>query len=1412
MANFEEDLTVTGKLDERTFIDKQSDKFIDLMPIDPGTLFGTTRLGVSAALGNLKDPPPNAAAKFDEIEQQVADVRETILNRRSRGPEVVNARSPLDRIPIVTDIDYETADAETEVFPEEEPFDWKADALLDGSAWKSTGEAYKAFRIKETGDPEGAVLDPYEGLLIAELYQPEALNIIRQHEAYRTGKTISDGYSEEAIVKDFLIFQRYLEDLNLQTTAYHMKRTMTGSDRQANSFAKGQLLFEYLGSAFQSQNSSQEKRDAIANHFWGTMSSAENVFTLGSSIAVKNAGIKTLAKKLAAPRVLRTYRTLFKQAKLKYNSALSLVENVSKAEIPDAAKKSLIESAEKAKRILERNIFKNVTNSQVINKTKSFWNKTGSTLPNAVRSIENKAIWSAAAIDGVGAMFTDWLGQKTRQFHDPNREYVPLQTAAMSLVGIAGGSIALATNLFGKASNKIKHRKGPKVTDLQDTKRQLGNYLFNEYLEHVARIEGRAAKQNVSEVVDPSNATKWAGADATIKLNKIKFTSFYDKAKKGAPLRWTREGLPLDLEETINFTWLFGDQNAEIKGVVDILQDYGIKYEGKRIGLKSASGEPIEDNFANWFLDVLQAVPAPVRKQIEETYEATLKKSTPQYADKTLPEAYTMLAAEIRSSGKILGQQGYLAKVLGNATNPEAIAKQLKEFGGSFADSGFARGMSDVNYLQSTIIKSMITHPGTTGINLYGWRLGTTLQTTADISRLVIHGGKDIIQHVSGLDKRWYNYKSDGPNPFWHEKTRSLAEGITAKSRAIIDPYTTMNEFEDILRTFPTDTKPLSQYIFGGVSEMSEMQKLNDKGIIFTPKVRAVFDKGMDKMQSLFMVRLFDTYSKSIELKKMMVQKTKEIYGVDYADFIKSEKFATEVISGRWSVNVMTPAVDVASRMTYSKSFGKSFTGAAERGVSQPIVETVGQLAKLIEGARKFPYFGAQIPFGQFFNNHISNLMDYTGVSLAHHLFLRTTGRKDLITRDIDDVAAKGAVGMTIIATMAVDQVRRLDRGLPWYTDEDATGQPGNIVYQFPRSLFDGPARMIAHAYKGEVGKSDTTWQEVKEMYKMYFSNPDNVDKWENGNIPPALVADIVSTMGTTGLTRQLQGNLSGFVRSMRDAVIEDDPEFIQQFHYSWGKVGSDMFGIPLRMFEPFDEAGELFFGEGEDFLVKDKKSGNEYYKKLFSYVDFSSNKLLEVLDAPDSLQPKEKYSGFSEEPTVRNMSGVNRPEGVPTYIIKMMVQIGVPPYKINRKGLFPEADNRINSLVPHLVNMLAQNTLQEPRWIDGDVETRTIMYRGVVSLARKKAKELLLKDTVGTGDEDGRLGRLITVDQLVGSNKGRLKKALNKYKFMDDDGEVIKDAFELNSADLEELIEALKIDAADRGNLTPTMKDIITN
>ena len=1375
-------------------------------------MFGTTRLGVSAALGNLKDPPPDAAVKFDLIEKQVAEVRETILSRRSKGPEVVNARSPFDRTPIVTDIDYETADAETEVFADEEPFDFKKDALLDGSAWKSTGEAYKAFRIKETGDPEGAVLDPYEGLLIAELYQPEALNIIRQHEAYRTGKTISDGYSEEAIVKDFLIFQRYLEDLNLQTTAYHMKRTMTGSDRQANSFAKGQLLFEYLGSAFQSQNSSQEKRDAIANHFWGTMSSAENVFTLGSSIAVKNAGIKTLAKKLAAPRVLRTYRTLFKQAKLKYNSALSLVENVSKAEIPDAAKKGLIESAEKAKRILERNIFKNITNSQVINKTKSFWNKAGSTLPNAVRSIENKAIWSAAAIDGTGAMFTDWLGQKTRQFHDPDREYVPLQTIAMFSVGLAGGGIALATNLFGKASNKIKHRKGPKVTDLQDTKRKLGNYIFNEYLEHVARIEGRAAKQNVSEVVDPSNATKWAGAEATLQLNKIKFTSFYAKAKKGAPLRYTKEGMPIDLEETINFTWLFGNEQAGVKGVVDILESYNIKYEGRRIGLKDSKGDPIKDNFANWFLDVLKALPAPVKKQIEETYDATLKKSVERYSDKSLTEAYTMIASEIRSAGTVLGQQGYLAKIMGGTTSSNAIEAQLKEFIGPLQKTNYERFMSDVNYAQNTVIRSMITHPGTTGLNLIGWRFATSVQTTADVVRLMMYGGEDVLSHLKKINELPFNKVGADTTFNWHNKTRALAEGVKHKATAIMNPVKTINEFEDALAMFPKETSDMSKYIFGGISERSEIQKLNDVGFIFTPNGRKVIDNTMDAFQRLSMVRIFDTYSKAIEFKKMMHQLTEAKYGVDYYDFIKTPKFAEEVANGKFSINVVVPAADSASRLTFAKRFGDVKPFSELR--NQPVINTVKSIAKLIEGARNVPLGGVQVPFGQFFNNLFVTAMDYSGVSLAHHMFMKATGRGEQLEREVGDVAAKSGVAMVLMLYMGYKHVKDLEDGLSWTQGRGADGQIYDKTYNAPQILLEGPARMIAHAYKGEI-LPDEDYSEIRKAFEMYLSNPDNKDKWDRGEIPEDLIRDISRTIGVTSLTRTLEGSLDLFIRNFYDRITSEDIDFREDFSNSFQAIGSNVFGIPLRMVEPVDETLENLFGEGKDFIIKDKKIGNEYFKKITGYVDFSANQFLELggIDSKDFTSTI-KYDASSITGTnISLISSPKRPMPPPSAIAKMMVLLGIPTYKINQSGLFREANNRLNSLMPDEVNRLAQANLESLEWKNSTLIDKKNIWRDIVREARSNVKKTLVTSLLNKAPEvdleDGRLGRLLKLDSLVGSNRKVLAYYLKDTGFLNDDNEIVKDATELDAPQLHLLIERIKQDTAARNTDVITAKDL---
>ena len=482
--------------------------------------FGNTRLIYNAITGNLNDPPETPMVTYEEVFNDVKKIKENILQARDKGPELTKARSLLDRKPIVTEIDYETADAEGEIFDDEEAFDWKKDALSGGSAWASTAAAYEGFRIKETGDPTGALTVPYQGLLIEDLYTPEAMSIIREYEKFRTGKTNANGYSDEELVRNFLTNERHLADLNLQKTAYHMQRTMTGSEQEAIAYAKGALLYDYLGSAFDHRNSSSDKRKAIKDHFVGTVTSIENIVAAAVSVPIKMTMLKTLQKSVGGRKVLYQTRRLFSKMGVEYKKTLSLAENIQKSGLSPAKQKSLLEAVNLKTREIERNILSHATNSEIMKQTKKLYGKE-LTLGKTFDRINNRIIWTAGAIDGIGA--------RTSMFHDPNRPYSYGQNIAMSLVGFTSMGLHIGLQAYGKAASKLNRPttiSGTKeTTQYQEARRLAGNFLFNEFLENKAKIEARAAKVNVNEVVDPTNATKWAGAEAKIKLNKIKFSS-----------------------------------------------------------------------------------------------------------------------------------------------------------------------------------------------------------------------------------------------------------------------------------------------------------------------------------------------------------------------------------------------------------------------------------------------------------------------------------------------------------------------------------------------------------------------------------------------------------------------------------------------------------------------------------------------------------------------------------------------------------------------------------------------------------------------------------------------------------------------------------------------------------------------
>ena len=54
--------------------------------------------------------------------------------------------------------------------------------------------------------------------------------------------------------------------------------------------------------------------------------------------------------------------------------------------------------------------------------------------------------------------------------------------------------------------------------------------------------------------------------------------------------------------------------------------------------------------------------------------------------------------------------------------------------------------------MQQNLIRMLITHPGTTALNVVGWANATSMQSVTDILRGALYGGRSLAEMAIGRD------------------------------------------------------------------------------------------------------------------------------------------------------------------------------------------------------------------------------------------------------------------------------------------------------------------------------------------------------------------------------------------------------------------------------------------------------------------------------------------------------------------------------------------------------------------------------------------------------------------------------------------------------------------------------------
>jgi hypothetical protein len=739
-----------------------------------------------------------------------------------------------------------------------------------------------------------------------------------------------------------------------------------------------------------------------------------------------------------------------------------------------------------------------------------------------------------------------------------------------------------------------------------------------------------------------------------------------DKAARGQPLRMEADKgyLPDEL------AW----QEAFFAGISNALADNGVKYWSKR---------GPQDGFLNWMSDLMKAMPDNVKDQLSDIYDDTLGANVEIYKGKKLfgnadgKSALDMVASEVSDGAKLLNFTSQASKVFNKLKElkPDADADDIiEEFiqveAGAPARVAINKIKSGADYMQRNLIRMLVTHMGTTALNLIGWQTASTMQSLGDIVRGTLYGGASVI-NAAVLNK-----ETAGK---FAKKAGLMLSLQKQKMRNLLDPNMTYESFMDFLAFNPAAQKDMLRYMAGGVDieQMSRDLQLEEfaeiaKDALGKDAIKDVsrnkLDKIMDKIQVVYGVKLQDMATKSQEFMYAIDKQMRLKYDMTYVDFLNDPSMWKRMMGDDYAEIVSTASQD-ALRNVFSKSYADSKT-------------PVGTIAGFIESLSRQPIIGAMVPFGQFFNNTMAHIMDHTGISLAHKYWAGTT-------RDPMELLTKTAVGLTSIGVLSQYEKENLDAGLAWYEERASDGSIRNRLYDFPYIFYKAIGRMGAHIEK-------------------------------DGTVPRELFDEVVLTFGPGALTRQLDDNMKGMYDIISDAVTAEDPEYGQAVVKVIQNTTAMYASGYTRFLDPVNLTASMM--KGEAYVAPDRKQGAAWVNNSVRY----SDELLESIGA--YVKPEKKYQSITTEADqvpIGKVFGV-RFSPATSSAERAFNEAGIADWKTNIRTSIPEARNDMNRIIAPILEYEFGLLLEKSKWKSGNPEERKQYIYDTINTSKQYVKEIL--------------------------------------------------------------------------------------
>jgi len=601
------------------------------------------------------------------------------------------------------------------------------------------------------------------------------------------------------------------------------------------------------------------------------------------------------------------------------------------------------------------------------------------------------------------------------------------------------------------------------------------------------------------------------------------------------------------------------------------------------------------------------------------------------------------LTKQIKKDPKSLTGDVALGQALADAPS-DAVKEAVKE--------------SKISAFQHTYIRMLVTNPATTALNVMGWGQASALQSSADMLRGALYGGTAVLNGLIGRKDSYSKFA---------EKATLMAGLQRQKFRNLADPFGTQEEVLDYLTYRPKAQDALFRYLAGGVESEDVMKELN---LLPGEKItKTGLKKAFDGLQVAYGVSAQDMLTKTQEFAYALDKNIRLKYGMSWADFMRQDDIADILMNPKRSkytdyLEVEGGAVEAALGNVYARKYGP------KPGDPKSMLKFV---AGTIEDARNVPILGALVPFGQFFNNTVAFMYDYSGANLVLSPFFK--GYKNV--EDPMELFTKAAVGWSAFAWATSEEEQNLEDGLAWHESRGPDGQVVTRMYDYPLSFWKMVGRIGAHIKR-------------------------------DGAVPVGLFEDFMQKFAGQDVFQNL-GEAAGAVQiAVQDMASGESGATLDAVTNALGAATSMYTSGMTRFADPVNTA--LAFAEGENYIEPTRNIGNKQLNNALRYTDQIFDSLIGLENIPGT----EGYRVEKESATTdRDVgAGMERVFGVRSVspasnIQRLFNDVGRPQWQTEMRVGNPEAQNIVNEYVFPYLEMMATALFEAGTWETLDLKTK---------------------------------------------------------------------------------------------------------